>query len=83
MGDVAELIEATSMARAQLQSWNGRRASASGGGAAWLHAQGERGGEGARLRAQMSRGKWASGVRVTPLVLLALKHEHGIICIDI
>jgi hypothetical protein len=28
-----------------------------------LRAQGERGGERARLRVQMSRGKWASGVR--------------------
>jgi hypothetical protein len=35
----------------------------SGGGATWLRAQGEREGEGARLGAQMSRGKWASGVR--------------------
>jgi hypothetical protein len=30
----------------------------SSGGATWTHAQGEREGEGARLRAQMSRGKW-------------------------
>jgi hypothetical protein len=28
-----------------------------------MHVQGEREGEGARLRAQMIRGKWASGVR--------------------
>jgi hypothetical protein len=28
-----------------------------------LRAQGERGGERARLRAQVSRGKWASGAR--------------------
>jgi hypothetical protein len=28
-----------------------------------MRAQGEREGEGARLRAQMSRGKWVSGVR--------------------
>jgi hypothetical protein len=29
----------------------------------WSHAQGERGGERVRLRAQVSGGKWASGVR--------------------
>jgi hypothetical protein len=34
----------------------------SGGEAAWIRAQREREGEGARLRAQMRRGKWASGV---------------------
>jgi hypothetical protein len=41
-GDVAELTEATGVARAQRRSWNGRRASMSGGGAAWLRAQGGR-----------------------------------------
>jgi hypothetical protein len=35
----------------------------SGGEAVWMRAQGEREGESARLRAQMSRGKWASAVR--------------------
>ena len=45
--------------RNSLRQRTRRRPSVSGGGAAWLRAQGER----ARLRAQMSRGKWASGVR--------------------
>jgi hypothetical protein len=62
-GDVAELTEATGTTRAQRRSWNGRRTSVSGGGASWLRAQGERGGERARLMVQMSRGKWASRVR--------------------
>jgi hypothetical protein len=35
----------------------------SSGGATWTRAQGEREGEVARLKAQMSRVKWASGVR--------------------
>jgi hypothetical protein len=34
-----------------------------GDGVAWLRVQDERGGERAQLRAQMSRGKWATGVR--------------------
>jgi hypothetical protein len=34
----------------------------SGGGATWLHAQSERGGKRVRLRAQVSKGNWASGV---------------------
>jgi hypothetical protein len=38
----AELIEATSTAQARRRPWNGRRASVSGEGAAWMHAQGER-----------------------------------------
>jgi hypothetical protein len=33
------------------------------GGATWSRVQSERGGERAQLRAQMSRGRWASGVR--------------------
>jgi hypothetical protein len=43
----AELTEATGAARARRRSWNGRRASLSGGGAAWMRAQGKREGEGA------------------------------------
>jgi hypothetical protein len=62
-GDVAELTEATDAVRAQPRSWNGRQASVSGNEAVWLHAQGERGGQRARMRAQVSRGKWASEVR--------------------
>jgi hypothetical protein len=37
--------------------------SESGDRAAWMRARGEREGEGARLRAQMSRGKWESRVQ--------------------
>jgi hypothetical protein len=40
-----------------------RRASVNGDRVAWLRAQGERGGERARLRVQVSRGRWASGAR--------------------
>jgi hypothetical protein len=47
----------------QQMSWNGRRALVNSGGVAWLLAQGGRGGERAQMRAQISRGKWASGVR--------------------
>jgi hypothetical protein len=61
--NVAELTKATGVARARRRPWNGQRVLVSGGGAAWMRAQGEREGEGARLRAQMSRWKWASGVR--------------------
>jgi hypothetical protein len=35
----------------------------SGGGTPRMRVQGERDGESARLRAQISRGKWASGAR--------------------
>jgi hypothetical protein len=60
----AELTEATGATRARQRSQNGRRASVSCGGATWSRAQSERGGERAQLRAQMSRGRWASGVQV-------------------
>jgi hypothetical protein len=53
--DEVELNEATGEAQAR------RRASVSSGGATWTRAQGEREGEGARLRAQMSRGSGRSG----------------------
>jgi hypothetical protein len=62
-GDAAELTEGTGATRAQRRSQNGRRTSVSSGRVAWSRAQGGRGGERARLRAQVSKGKWASGVR--------------------
>jgi hypothetical protein len=36
----------------------------SSGGATWSRAQSERGSERVQLRAQVSGGKWASGVRL-------------------
>jgi hypothetical protein len=60
----AELTAAMDGARARRRSQNGRRSSVSGDGATWSRAQSERGGERVRLRAQLSGGKWASGVRL-------------------
>jgi hypothetical protein len=59
----AELTAATNGARARRRSQNGRWSTVSHGGATLLRAQSERGGERVRLRAQLSRGKWASGAR--------------------
>jgi hypothetical protein len=61
VGDAAELTKGTSATRAERRSRNddGLRLAATGLG--WSRAQGKRGGERARLRAQMSRGKWVSG----------------------
>jgi hypothetical protein len=62
-GGEAELTEATDGARARRRSQNGRWSSVSGGGATWSRGQSERGGERVRLRAQVSKGKWASGAQ--------------------
>jgi hypothetical protein len=59
-----ELTAATNGAQARWRSQNGRRSSVSGSGATWSRPQSERGGERVRLRAQVSRGKWASAVRL-------------------
>jgi hypothetical protein len=55
-GDEAKLTEATDTARVRRRPQNGCETSANGGEAPWVHAQSERDGEGARLRAQLSRG---------------------------
>jgi hypothetical protein len=52
----AELNEARDGVRALRRVQNGRRPSVSGGGATWSRAQSERGGERARLEAQMNGG---------------------------
>jgi hypothetical protein len=53
-GDKAKLTNATNTARARRRPKNGRETTANSGGASWVHAQSERGGEGAWLRAQLS-----------------------------
>jgi hypothetical protein len=55
-GKEPELTEATDMARARQRPQNKRRTTACGSRAPWACAQSERGGEGARLRAQLSGG---------------------------
>jgi hypothetical protein len=53
----AELTEATDATEAQRRSRNGRRASVSGDGAAWMHAQGERGGQGCSAEGANEQGE--------------------------
>jgi hypothetical protein len=59
----AELTDATDGTRTRRRSWNGRQSTVGSGGALWPRAQSEREGEGVRLRAQVSEGRWESRVR--------------------